>query len=1074
MSSLQKLPSDTVRLVSSSQVITSIVSIVKELVENSLDAQSDNIEVKLENHGFEKLKVRDNGTGIKAEDAVYMAQRHYTSKISQHGDLESLETYGFRGEALGSLCAMSDVTIVTKTSADDFSHMYVLDHEGYIISSKPSHLGNGTTVTATQIFKSVPVRKQYYSSIKRRRDELKKVEELLRSFGAICPNVRLSLYHNKSNIWQKNKVANHKVALINMWGSSVMSQMQHVQRLVDEDGNGQIQVEGFLPRPLVNSQSVTRAMPDRCWIAINNRPITFKEIEKMVKLAYCQAIKQETSSIRYLTMFLSITVPSHCVDVNLEPNKTKVMLQNKEDVFSVLSGLLEEVYPSNHLPAVGTTSLQQEDNIVCNTKTTTHHPMLLEDNIVCNTKTTTHHPMLLEDNIVCNTKTTTHHPMLSTDNIVCNTKTKNSHEMLLEDNTKTTTHHPMLLEDTIIPNLHDDTVTEENHSDNKEDVHEDGIRTPEIRIESLMESSPIQDSIIESCEDVPNETQDDLGSSAGSGKDEAFQLNFSIFDEDFELDDNIDSVLVNRPQEHENCSIESNTSEIASVEGSRGSISLDCMDDNPSVNKSLSLTDWSKGRGLTNKDGKVIQPATLLIPTTANREKLVTNHNAPNQLSANQDVGKSASSFQTTLVCEPRLQPQSNSGDRVRLPDSISPGGQSMTSYSPSANQKRSPGKRRLSLEKKVGKGILFDLIGQSTIRRPLSPFAFFSKEMRPQVVKKNPKANFSEITKTVEDKWEELDEEMREKYEEMGRKDEDRYQNQLKTAQKKLTADSERTQDDMPTRKKKKTSLPSNQGLIDKMLLSQQQRILANQQTASETSDIPTIDVLFSLIGLERLIETQKEARAPDEGFHLIGPIESHGVWLGCQGNELRVFNQYRVEETLLFYRLMAKHELPRQPEDIPIMLSPELLGGDNNWNMFLSSSLSSHSRPPDPAIYYTDDRLMANGFQIKQTIDSDTKEIKLQVVAMTKLINYYGIDDLKEILELIKVEPRLELGQCRPLKVTNYLKGEAVRMARSLPSNMSAQDIKNILKRMKQLPDHCQTCLHNLPFEHLLCLLP
>ena len=89
------------------------------------------------------MKVRDNGTGIKAEDAVYMAQRHYTSKISQHGDLESLETYGFRGEALGSLCAMSDVTIVTKTSADDFSHMYVLDHEGYIISSKPSHLGNG-------------------------------------------------------------------------------------------------------------------------------------------------------------------------------------------------------------------------------------------------------------------------------------------------------------------------------------------------------------------------------------------------------------------------------------------------------------------------------------------------------------------------------------------------------------------------------------------------------------------------------------------------------------------------------------------------------------------------------------------------------------------------------------------------------------------------------------------------------------------------------------------------------------------------------------------------------------------
>ncbi len=129
-------------------------------------------------------------------------------------------------------------------------------------------------------------------------------------------------------------------------------------------------------------------------------------------------------------------------------------------------------------------------------------------------------------------------------------------------------------------------------------------------------------------------------------------------------------------------------------------------------------------------------------------------------------------------------------------------------------------------------------------------------------MVKKNPKANSSELSRTVENNWEELNEETKEKYEEMGRKDEERYQNQLKSAQKKLNADSERMQDDMPSRKKKKTALASNQGLIDKMLLSQQQRIKANQQAASESSDIPTMDVSFSLIGLERMIETQNEAR--------------------------------------------------------------------------------------------------------------------------------------------------------------------------------------------------------------------
>ncbi len=96
-----------------------------------------------ENFGFDKIEVRDNGDGITPENALYMAQKHYTSKISHHNDLEALETYGFRGEALGSLCAVSSVSIVTKTKEDVVSHLYTMDHHGRITSSKPSHMGNG-------------------------------------------------------------------------------------------------------------------------------------------------------------------------------------------------------------------------------------------------------------------------------------------------------------------------------------------------------------------------------------------------------------------------------------------------------------------------------------------------------------------------------------------------------------------------------------------------------------------------------------------------------------------------------------------------------------------------------------------------------------------------------------------------------------------------------------------------------------------------------------------------------------------------------------------------------------------
>ncbi|XP_077131532.1 PMS1 protein homolog 1 isoform X5 [Ranitomeya variabilis] len=195
---MHQLSSSTVRLLSSSQVITAVVSVVKELVENALDALATNVEVKLENFGFDKIEVRDNGIGIKAADTSVMGIKHYTSKISSYEDLETLQTYGFRGEALGSICSIAEVHITTKTATEPFSTEYYLDNNGHVVSQKPSHLGQGTTVTAMKLFKNVPVRKQYYATEKKCKEELKKVQDLLISYGLIKPDVRIVLVHNKS------------------------------------------------------------------------------------------------------------------------------------------------------------------------------------------------------------------------------------------------------------------------------------------------------------------------------------------------------------------------------------------------------------------------------------------------------------------------------------------------------------------------------------------------------------------------------------------------------------------------------------------------------------------------------------------------------------------------------------------------------------------------------------------------------------------------------------------------------------------------------------------------------------
>uniref|UniRef100_A0A3B4AEE6 PMS1 homolog 1, mismatch repair system component n=1 Tax=Periophthalmus magnuspinnatus TaxID=409849 RepID=A0A3B4AEE6_9GOBI len=194
---MHQLSAHTVRLLSSAQVVASVLNVVKELTENALDADATAIDVKLENFGLERIEVRDNGIGIRAEDAPVMGVRHFTSKISSHEDLETLQTYGFRGEALGSICAVAEVTVTTKTKDDDVSVQYSLDSSGNIVSQKPSHLGQGTTVSVQRLFRNLPVRRQLYSSSKKCREELRRIQEVLTAFAIVKPELRIALYHNK-------------------------------------------------------------------------------------------------------------------------------------------------------------------------------------------------------------------------------------------------------------------------------------------------------------------------------------------------------------------------------------------------------------------------------------------------------------------------------------------------------------------------------------------------------------------------------------------------------------------------------------------------------------------------------------------------------------------------------------------------------------------------------------------------------------------------------------------------------------------------------------------------------------
>ncbi|XP_069111348.1 PMS1 protein homolog 1-like [Argopecten irradians] len=340
-SRMKELPQSTVRLLGSSQVITSIYSVVKELLENSLDANSSSVDVKLENFGLDRIEVRDNGDGIPTTDIPFVARRYYTSKLSAFSDLEQLTTYGFRGEALGSLCTVADLSVTTKTKEEDVSSTFTFNKEGEIIDTKPSHLGQGTTMLAAHLFKNLPVRRQFYNNVKKKKEELKKVETLVMSFGLIFPKLRITLRHNKDIVWQKNPVQDLRSSVTGTLGKNVFNQMEYKSV---KESDPEISVEMYVPSQGSDPQVTSRSSADRCFIYVNSRPVILKDVEKLLKQFYTASHSCEGTRVPVCCVL--IVLPSSDIDVNLDPNKTKVLLHHQVSVSNIVKNLLEEVYGS--------------------------------------------------------------------------------------------------------------------------------------------------------------------------------------------------------------------------------------------------------------------------------------------------------------------------------------------------------------------------------------------------------------------------------------------------------------------------------------------------------------------------------------------------------------------------------------------------------------------------------------------------------------------------------------------------------------------------------------------------------
>lgn len=230
------------------------------------------------NFGLDVIEVKDNGAGIKKEDTVNMAKPHFTSKLRSFQDLQSLELYGFRGEALNSIAAVSDLSVTTRTVDDDIATTSTLDHSGNITSTRHSHLGPGTTVTAANVFKTLPVRKQCFKSAKRCKEELRRIEDMMIGFGLAHCGVRLTLKHDKCLIWQKIPTADFGSNVSLIFGSAMFQQLMPLNH---QCFSPMVKIRAFVPKPDADLSVVSRSTADKIYLLVNQRCVTMKPLTQV-------------------------------------------------------------------------------------------------------------------------------------------------------------------------------------------------------------------------------------------------------------------------------------------------------------------------------------------------------------------------------------------------------------------------------------------------------------------------------------------------------------------------------------------------------------------------------------------------------------------------------------------------------------------------------------------------------------------------------------------------------------------------------------------------------------------------
>lgn len=322
MSKIAVMSEDLANKIAAGEVVEKCVNVVKELVENSIDAKSDIIRIELIDSGVKEIKVIDNGIGMDKEDAVMCFSRHATSKLRTLNDLFNIASLGFRGEALPSIASVSNVLL--KTSNGNIGTEVRIEG-GKIVEVKNTDVRKGTSITVSNLFYNTPVRLKYLKSLY---TELANIVEYVNKMALSYPNIKFVLVNNEKELLNTDGTGNLLKVINSIYGLATTKKMVEIN-----NENDDFEIIGYMSYP-----EVSRSNRNSITVLVNNRVIKNNEIIKTI----CEAYHTYIPSDRYPVFVLNILVDPFLVDVNIHPTKMDVKFSKLEELKDLIMNTIKK------------------------------------------------------------------------------------------------------------------------------------------------------------------------------------------------------------------------------------------------------------------------------------------------------------------------------------------------------------------------------------------------------------------------------------------------------------------------------------------------------------------------------------------------------------------------------------------------------------------------------------------------------------------------------------------------------------------------------------------------------------